>query len=73
MMPSPSIHQPSDVHDSGSLGQHSPRLLRVNKSARGRTANPVQPRPRLSFSPSLTLILRGKAIGACALIQPRPT
>jgi hypothetical protein len=45
MMLSPPIHQPSDARHSGWLGQHSPRLLQVNKSARSRTANPVRQRP----------------------------
>jgi hypothetical protein len=72
MMSSLPIHQLSDVRDSGYRGQHNPRLLRVNKSALSRTANPVQQRPLRSFSPSLTLILRDNAIGASVLIQPRP-
>ena len=55
------------------LGQHSPRLLHGDKSAHSRTANPVRQRPLRSFSPSPTPILRSKAIGAGALIQPRPT
>lgn len=33
-------------------GQHSPRLLHVNKSVSSRTANPVQQRLLRSFSPS---------------------
>jgi hypothetical protein len=54
-------------------GRSSPRLLRVPKSARSHTANLVGQRPLRSFSPSLIPILRGKAIGAGASIQPRPT
>ena len=73
IMPSPPIHQPSDARHSGWLGQHSRRLPQVDKSARNDTANPVRQRPLRSFGPSPTPILRGKAIGAGALIQPRPT
>ena len=67
MMPSPPIRHPSDARLWPALGQHSPRLLQVNKSARNRTANPVQQRPLHSFGPLPTPILRGKAIGAAAL------
>jgi hypothetical protein len=71
MMPSLPIHQPSDARHSGWLsGQHSPRLLPIDKSARIRTADPVRRRPLRSFSPSPTPIPRRKAIGAGALIQP---
>jgi len=67
MMPSPPIQQPSDARHSGWLGQHSRRLLQVDKSARNDTANTVRQRPLHSFGPSPTPILRGKAIGAGAL------
>jgi hypothetical protein len=66
-MPSPPILQPSDARHSGWLGQHSPRLLQVNNSARNDTTNPVQQRPLRSFGPSSTPILRGKVIRAGAL------
>jgi hypothetical protein len=52
MMPSPPIHQPSDARPFRlALGQHNPRLLQVNKSARSRTANPFRQRSLRSFSP----------------------
>src|SRR5258708_34838272 len=74
MTPSPPLHQPSDARHSGRLGQHSPRLLQVNKSARSETTNPVRQRPLRSFSPSPpTPILQGKAIAAGALFPPPPT
>jgi hypothetical protein len=38
MMPSPPIQQPSHARHSGWLGQHSRRLLQVDKSARNDTA-----------------------------------
>jgi transposase len=58
---------------AGSRPAESPRLLQVNKSTRSSTASPVRQRPPRSFSPSPTPIRRGKAIGAGALIDPRPT
>jgi hypothetical protein len=67
MMPSPPIHQPNDARHSDWLGQHSRRLMQVDKSARNDTANPVRQRPLRSFGPSPIPILRGKAIGAGAL------
>ena len=48
MMPSAPTRQPSDARLWPALGQHSSRLLRVNKSARIRIANPVQQRPLCS-------------------------
>ena len=63
-MPSPPIDHPSDARHSGWLGQHSRRLLQVEKSARNHTANPVRQRPMRSRGSSATPILRGKAIGA---------
>jgi len=63
MTPSPPIYQPSDAHHFWlALGQHSPRLLRIDNSARSRPANHLQKRPLRSFSPSPIPILRGKAI-----------
>jgi len=67
MMPSPPIQQPSDARHSGWLGQHSRRLLQVDKSARNDTANPVRQPSLRSFSASPTPTLRGNAIGAGAL------
>jgi hypothetical protein len=69
----PPIQQPSDARHSGWLGQHSRRLLQVDKSARNDTANPVRHRPRPSCGPSPKPILRGEAIGAGALSNlPQP-
>jgi hypothetical protein len=46
VMPSPPTHQPNDIRPfSLALGQDSPRLLQVNKSASSRTANPIRQRP----------------------------
>jgi hypothetical protein len=67
MMPPPPIQQPSDARHSGWLGQHSRRLLQVDKSARNDTANPVRQPSLRSFSASPTPTLRGKAVGAGAL------
>ena len=50
MTPSPPIYQPSDArHFWLALGQHSPRLLRMDKSDRSRTAKPVRQNPLRLF------------------------
>ena len=67
MMPSAPTHQPSDARLWPALGQHSPRLLQVNKSARNDTANPIRQPSLRSFSASPTPTLRGNAVGAGAL------
>ena len=72
MMPSPPIHQPSDARLWPALGQHSPRLLQVNKSARNRTASPVQQRPQCSSARHPHPSRDAKRLGG-AFIQPRPT
>ena len=70
MMPSAPTHQPSDARLWPALGQHTPRLLQVDKSARNRLADPVRQRPLRSFSPSPAPLLRGKAIGTGVLTNP---
>jgi hypothetical protein len=71
MMTSAPTHQPSDARLWPALGQHSPRLLQVNRSARNRTANPVQLRPLCSPARYPHPSRHAKRLGG-ALIQPHP-
>jgi hypothetical protein len=72
MMPSAPTHQPSDPRLWPAPGQHSPRLLQVNKAPGIAAASPVGQRPLCSSASHPHPSRDAKRLGG-ALIQPRPT